>query len=286
MNIAIAFSVDVEDPPAPVAAVAPTEPATTPTADATPLVVVSAGTIALNEPTSVGSDPTAAPGSPAQTWGEISSAALDEDNGGPAAWRLTEAYTGRSPRDRAVIDALIAAAGQTGVIPAGTSVNIMYTSEGITAESTAAAAGQATVIDPSLSKYEEKLGSDSELPLGAALGGGGYASVAWSSIINGSVLGSQLSEGQVAAFRLTDRYTSMSSYHKAKFERLLELQRAANAAGEALGASADNDASALYFEAQQPSFGVAAQVESVTVGELVSITYFVFNTGEEDAAPW
>ena len=78
----------------------------------------------------------------------------------------------------------------------------------------------------------------------------------------------------------------MSSYHKAKFERLLELQRAANAAGEALGASADNDASALYFEAQQPSFGVAAQVESVTVGELVSITYFVFNTGEEDAAPW
>ena len=141
VNIAIAFSVDVEDPPAPVAAVAPTEPATTPTADATPLVVVSAGTIALNESTSVGSDPTAAPGSPAQTWGEISSAALDEDNGGPAAWRLTEAYTGRSPRDRAVIDALIAAAGQTGVIPAGTSVNIMYTSEGITAESTAAAAG-------------------------------------------------------------------------------------------------------------------------------------------------
>ena len=232
VTISIDFSVEVQDPPAvEVAAAAEADPNAAPvTPPAAPEPVIATGPIALNDMTDIGN---------AETWSDIKTAALADAD----AFKASTAYTDRTARERAIIDALIAAAGQTNVIPAGTTINIMYTSQGITEASASASAAAATQVDPSLTRFLVKLGSDSTLPLGDLVDGE-YQDVAWEDL-DGAQFNSN-EAGQVDAFKTSDKYKALSNYEKAEFDALVALT---NQNGSALEASSNYDATPLFFVA-------------------------------------
>ena len=149
-------------------------------------------------------------------WSIVRGSALSD----PAAFRQSDIYTGATVRDRAIMDALIAASNASGIIPSGTSLDISYTTAGGISSSTleaamavASSSSQAVEYDESFFSYSEILGTDSTLPLGPFIDDGSntYESRTWSEIVADGFY-TVNSDGYVTGFKDYDAYASMSNY--------------------------------------------------------------------------
>ena len=238
-------------------------------------------TVALGDDTDVGNG---------MTWADIKAAAVVD------GYKDTEAYTGLSDKNKAIVDALIAASAD-GDIPEGSSTEITYTlsAEEVQALITPASDDNAdegegegegegnddgegegnddgegegddeednTPDDGKVSVTRE-LGPNTMLPLGDKQEDGSYANLAWSDIEGQDNQFIASNASQVETYMLTPKYMAMTNFQKGEFDALVKAQAAAEADSNTLSA-ADLE---IRFFVEQPVAGEEEEGDYQLVNE-------------------